>query len=167
MSDEGKRPGKGEASAGGARRRPGDNKPFVPFERFEDVKARCGHVVQFGLLPEGKDRFREGRRKKATSRDCKACREKKQQAQLEDAERRQAEKEQRKLQAGERPARPAKTRLPDGSRFEVQYDAASAVWNGTLSIPTPGGTATTFTESRSSLFKLLASLDDQYRATLK
>src|SRR5687768_2267967 len=45
------------------RRRP--EKPFIPFDRFEDVVARCGHVEKFGLLPDGKDKFREGRRKKA------------------------------------------------------------------------------------------------------
>jgi hypothetical protein len=28
-------------------------------------------------MPDAKDRFREDRRKKAISRDCKACREKK------------------------------------------------------------------------------------------
>jgi hypothetical protein len=167
MSDEGKKPGKSGGAVGGGRRRPGDNRPFVPFERFEDVKARCGHIVQFGLLPDGKDRFREGRRNKATSRDCKACREKKQQEQLEVAQRKQAEKEQRKLQEGTRPTRPDKTRLPDGSRFEVQYDAANAQWTGTLSVPTAGAKPASFTGSRSSLFKLLAILDDQYRATLQ
>ena len=97
------------------RRRTGD-RPFIPFARFEDVVARCGHVEKFGLLPEGKDRFREGRRNKATSRDCKACGEKKQRDEQEAALKRRAQKEQ----DGGRAPRPAKTRLPDGSRFEVQ-----------------------------------------------
>src|SRR4051812_23146904 len=64
-----------------SRRRP--DRPFIPFVRFEDVVARCGHVEKFGLLPDNKDRFREDRRKKAMSRDCKACREKKQQQEQE------------------------------------------------------------------------------------
>src|SRR5579859_5264327 len=118
MSEDRSTPGKGEAAAARPRRRPGD-KPFVPFARFEDVVARCGHVEKFGLLPDGKDRFREGRRQKATSRDCKACRERKQREQEEAAQQRRAEK----VQGGERAPRPAKTRLPDGSRFEIQYDA--------------------------------------------
>src|SRR5258708_6118128 len=75
------------------RRRPG---PFIPFARFEDVVVRCGHTEKFGLLPEGKDRFREDRRKKALSRDCKACRERKQQEEKQAAEQRKTEKEQRK-----------------------------------------------------------------------
>ena len=80
MSNEGAISGQGGPAgrADGAatpRRRPGD-KPFIPFARFEDVVARCGHVEKFGLMPDGKDRFREGRRQKVTSRDCKACREK-------------------------------------------------------------------------------------------
>jgi hypothetical protein len=132
--------------------------------------VRCGHVEKFGLMPDGKDRFREARRQKALSRDCKACREKKQREQLEDHERRKAEKEQRRAQQGERapsPPEKPKTRLPDGSRFEVQYDAAKAQWTGTLTVPASGqAAAATFTGSKSSLFKLLASLDDQYRATL-
>ncbi len=170
MSDEGLSSGKGGTAerannAATPRRRPGD-KPFIPFARFEDVVARCGHIEKFGLLPEGKDRFREGRRKKATSRDCKACREKKQRDQEEAAQQRRAEKEQRKMHDGERPARPAKTRLPDGSRFEVQYDAGKEQWNGTLTVPTEGGSTVAFTGSRSALFPLLSSLDEQYRATL-
>jgi hypothetical protein len=160
-------PAKGATAAPRPRRRPGD-KPFVPFARFEDVVVRCGHVEKFGLMPEGKDRFREARRQKALSRDCKACREKKHKEQLEAQERRKAEKEQRRAQQGERPSRSEKpkTRLPDGSRFEVQYDAAKAQWTGTLSVPTSGQATATFSGSRSSLFKLLAILDDQYRATL-
>ncbi len=143
------------------RRRPGD-KPFIPFARFEDVVARCGHVEKFGLLPDGKDRFREGRRQKAISRDCKACRERKQREQEEAAQQRRAEK----VQDGERAPRPAKTRLPDGSRFEIQYDAAKQQWSGTLTVPTEGGSPVAITGSRSGLFPLLASLDEQYRATL-
>jgi hypothetical protein len=168
MSENAISPAKPEA-ASRPRRRPGD-RPFIPFARFEDVVVRCGHVEKFGLMPDNKDRFREARRQKALSRDCKACREKKHQAQLEDHERRKAEKEQRKAQQGVRPLRPeqAKTRLPDGSRFEVHYDAAKAQWTGTLSVPASGQVpAATFTGSRSSLFKLLAVLDDQYRATLR
>ena len=57
---------------------PPREKPFIPFVRFEDVVVKCGHVEKFGILPDNKDRFREDRRKKAISRDCKECREKKQ-----------------------------------------------------------------------------------------
>jgi hypothetical protein len=117
-------------------------------------------------MPDNKDRFREDRRKKAISRDCKECREKKHQEQLEATQRRLAEKEQRKKQQTVRPSQSPKTRLPDGSRFEVQFDAEKGQWNGTLTVPVPGGTPATFTGFRSSLFKLLAVLDDQYRATL-
>jgi hypothetical protein len=144
------------------RRRPG---PFIPFARFEDIVARCGHVEPFGILPDGKDRFREDRRKKAISRDCKACRERKQQQEREAAQQRLVEKEKRKLRDAERP-RPRAGRLPDGSRFEVSYDASKERWSGTLTVPTPGGASATFTGSGSGLFPLLATLDGQYRATL-
>jgi hypothetical protein len=85
-------------------------------------------------------------------------------------QRRRAEKEQRRAQQGEGlpPPEKAKTRLPHGSRFKVQYDAEKAQWTGTLTVPASGqATAATFTGSQSSLFKLLANLDDQYRATLR
>jgi hypothetical protein len=167
MSEEGSRRGKGESAPRQPRR--GD-KPFIPFARFEDVVVRCGHVEKFGLLPEGKDRFREARRQKAISRDCKACRERKQREEQEALALRRAEKALRMAQAGEQPPRPGKgqppARLPDGSRFEVQYDAAKEQWSGTLTVPRPGQAAATFTGSRSSLFKLLTTLDEQYRATL-
>jgi hypothetical protein len=166
MSQEGSSPRRGDDAAR-PRRRPGD-KPFVPFSRFEDIVVKCGHVVKFGLLPEGKDRFREARRQKALSRDCKECRAKRQQQELEAAQRRKAEKEKRKMQPSEQPhrAEKPKSRLPDGSRFEVQYDAAKQQWSGTLTVPAAGQGATSFTGARSSLFKLLAVLDDQYRSSL-
>jgi hypothetical protein len=52
--------------------------------------------------------------------------------------------------------------LPDGSRFDVAYDAVAQAWSGTLSVPAAG----TFTASASGVFKLLAQLDAQYRAGL-
>jgi hypothetical protein len=180
MSDQGQNrpaPGPGAkpparpAAGGQPRRRPGD-KPFVPFSRFEDIVVRCGHTEKFGLLPDNMDRFREGRRKKALSRDCKACRERKQAAETEAAQKRQIEKEKRRAQgeSGRQPMSPGGQggRLPDGSRFEVQYDADKQQWSGTLTVPTAtdGGEAAKFTGSGSGLFPLLSSLDRQYRATL-
>lgn len=149
------------------RRRPG---PFIPFARFEDVVVRCGHVEKFGLLPEGKDRFREDRRKKAISRDCKACREVRQQEETQAAEQRKAEKEQRKAKdarktEGKSRGGPHAGRLPDGSRFEVAYDAAKQQWAGSLTVPTAGGGSATFTGAGSGLFPLLSALDVQYRAS--
>jgi hypothetical protein len=165
---------KGPVRGGEARptgRRPGA-KPFIPFVRFEDVVARCGHSEPFGILPEGKDRFREDRRKKAMGRDCKACRQRRQQEEQEAAELRRVEKEKRKAEAEQPPqsgkaAAPHAGRLPDGSRFEVQYDAAQEQWSGSLTVPGPDGEPATFTGSGSALFPLLSSLDRQYRATVK
>ena len=148
-------------------RRPA-NRLFVPFERFEDVVVRCGHVEKFGLMPDGKDRFRDDRRRKLVGRDCSACREKTR-LEIEAAdEARRAEKERRKRGEAERPTKAPPTqaaRLPDGSRFEVRYDAARQEWSGTLSVPTPGGPLT-FEGARSGLFPLLAHLDSQYRAAV-
>jgi len=67
--------------------------------------VRCGHVEQFGLLPDGKDRFREDRRKKAMGRDCKACRERRYREEQEAAQLRRAQKQERKTQQAVRQAR--------------------------------------------------------------
>jgi hypothetical protein len=164
------RPGAGRPAPRTPGRRP--EKPYIPFVRFEDIVVRCGHVEKFGIMPDNKDRFREDRRKKAMSRDCKACREKKQQQEQEAAAARRAEKEKRRMEEAQRPAASDKARrqqpgrLPDGSRFEVGYDAAREQWSGTLTIPNPGGEPAVFTGSGSGLFPLLASLDSQYRATM-
>jgi len=133
------------------------------------VIARCGHVEKFGILPDNKDRFREGRRKKAISRDCKACREKRQREELEAAEVRRIEKEKRVAEQShtEKAVRPQTSRLPDGSQFEVRYDATKEQWTGTLTIPSPEGVPALFTGSCSGLFRLLGNLDKLYRATLK
>ena len=168
-SRRGAKPPAGRPATPPPRRRP--DRPFIPFARFEDVVARCGHVEKFGLLPDGKDRFREDRRKKAMGRDCKACREKKQQQEREAADLRRAQREKRKVDQGQTPRRgkaprPQPGRLPDGSRFEVSYDAAKEQWSGTLTVPTPSGAPATFSGSGSGLFPLLTSLDKQYRATL-
>jgi hypothetical protein len=140
---------------------------FVPFERFEDVVVRCGHVEKFGLMPNGKDRFRDDRRRKLAGRDCGACRERKRlEVEAADAARR-AERERRRQAEVARPTRaprPNDGRLPDGSRFEVAYDAASRAWSGTLTVPNPEGPPLTFAGSMSGLFPLLAHLDSQYRA---
>jgi len=125
--------------------------------------ARCGHVEKFGLLPDKLDRFRQDRRKKAMGRDCKACREKKQQQEQEAARLRRAEKEAKRAKEAERGEAPG--RLPDGSRFEVRYDASAERWSGSLTVPTAGGEPATFTGSGSGLFPLLSSLDQQYRAS--
>jgi len=128
--------------------------------------ARCGHIEKFGLLPDGKDKFREGRRQKAMGRDCKACRDRKRQEQEEAAQVKRLEKEKRKVSDAKKPPRQQGGRLPDGSRFEVRYDGAKEQWSGSLTVPTPAGTPATFTGSASGLFPLLSSLDRQYRATL-
>src|SRR5262249_59980917 len=147
---------------GGQRRRTG---PFVPFVRFEDVVVRCGHVEKFGLMPDGQDRFREGRRQKLIGRDCKACRQKKQLEEAQANEQRRVQRELRKAQqAAPKKKRPAQDgRLPDGSPFEEVYDGPARRWSGTLRVPTPGG-ASAFTGSASGLFTLLSELDRQYRA---
>ena len=148
-------------------RRP--QRPFVPFERYEDVVVKCGHVEKFGLMPDGKDRFRDDRRRKLAGRDCKACREKKATELAAADEARRAEKELRKQgESARRPkaSGPPAGRLPDGSRYEVKYDAASRAWSGTLTVPTPGGPPVTIEGAMSGLFPLLAHLDSQYRAAL-
>jgi len=169
-NDGGDKPGDQRAATPPPRRRP--DRPFIPFVGFEDVVARCGHIEKFGLLPDNKDRFRQDRRKKAMSRDCKACREKRQQQEQEAAELRRAEKEKRKVDEEQKPrqakaAGPQTGRLPDGSRFEVSYDAAKQQWSGTLTVATPGGEPAIFSGSGSGLFPLLARLDKEYCATLK
>ncbi len=54
-------------------------------------------------------------------------------------------------------------RLPDGSRFEVRYDAVEVMWSGKLVIRTEGGEEV-FESDASGVFKLLSRLDGQYRA---
>jgi hypothetical protein len=57
--------------------------------------------------------------------------------------------------------------LPDGSHFEMHYDATKSQWTGILTVPKPGGEPAKFTGSGSGLFPLLIKLDRQYRATLE
>lgn len=57
-------------------------------------------------------------------------------------------------------------RLPDGSKFEVRYDATEVRWSGTLTIPDERGPRV-FRGNWRALFGLLIHLDCQYRACLK
>lgn len=58
-----------------------------------------------------------------------------------------------------------KGRLPHGSRFEVEYDAGTQTWSGSLRIKGPSQDKP-LEDSADALFKLLQKLDDQYRAYL-
>jgi hypothetical protein len=130
-----------------------------PVVGHEDVKAACGHVEKFALYPEKQDRFRADRRKKAASRPCQACREAARKQQEAGGPR---EAQGRQTAALSRDvAYPRHGRLPDGARFEVSYDAAWERWSGTLTV---GGQ--TFTGEAPAVFRLLSSLDRQYRKAL-
>jgi hypothetical protein len=50
-------------------------------------------------------------------------------------------------------------RLPDGAVFTVAYDATRESWSGTLAVE-----GQTFTGTESGVFRLLAQLDQKYRA---
>jgi hypothetical protein len=52
-------------------------------------------------------------------------------------------------------------RLPDGARFAVVYHASAERWRGTLTIG-----STVLEGEHSGVFRLLAKLDQQYRASL-
>jgi hypothetical protein len=141
--------------------------PPPPIVAYEDVIASCGHPEKFGRFEDRLDRFRKDRRKKVTDRPCKACREQKRLEEEEATRVRREEKRQRAeaaAQAGPSPKEPAdgtSRRLPDGSKFEVVYDASQTRWNGTLTIGEK-----VFTGSAGGVFKLLGRLDQQYRASL-
>lgn len=134
--------------------------PPPPVVAYEDVVAACGHPEKFGLFEDRKDKFRNDRRKKVTDRPCRACREKKRLEEEAAAAARKAERAQRAA-ANSRPAKrpgPKLERLPDGSKFDVRYDATRELWSGTLVIQ-----GQTFTDSASGVFNLLTKLDRQYR----
>ncbi len=140
--------------------------PPPPIVSYEDVVASCGHPEKFGLFEDRKDKFRKDRRKKVTDRPCRACREKKRLEEEQLLAERRAEKQKRAAEAAKtgqtkRANRRSPERLPDGSKFEVIYDAAKVMWNGTLTIGEQS-----FTGSASGLFPLLSKLDRQYRQTL-
>lgn len=56
-----------------------------------------------------------------------------------------------------------KGRLPDGSRYEVRYDATRQRRSGTLNVPILGYKTLTFKGEASGVFWLMAALDQQYR----
>src|SRR5262249_18468637 len=121
-----------------AARQPGQKPPPPPVVAYEDVVVACGHVEQFGLFEDTKDKFRADRRQKLIARVCKACRAQREREEQEAAAQRRAERA--KNQAGQappgrKPPRRPLGRLPDRSRFEVQFDAAAEAWSGTLIVP--------------------------------
>jgi hypothetical protein len=116
---------------------------------YEDVTVACGHVERFGLWEDKKDRYRKERRAKLVSRPCQACRAQRQQEEQQAAQQRRQER---------RRGRTLPERLPDRSRFEVVYDAATQSWSGTLTVGTD-----TFTDTAGGVFRLLELLDRQYR----
>ena len=139
--------------------------PTTPAPRTEQVRAKCGHAVPFVLYPDGRDRFRDDRRRHVTDRDCPECRQKAHEArtaaEMRAARERRAGKAKQEAQI--------KDRLPHGSRFDgLVWDAENGKWSGTLSVPDPTaeGGARTFTASASGVFRLLRTLDGMYRESL-
>ena len=131
------------------------------------MTASCGHPEKFGLFEDRLDKFRKDRRKKVTDRPCKACRESKRLEEEEATKVRHAEKQRRAEEAAnavrsqKKPVDDSAGRLPDGSKFEVVYDATRTQWTGTLTIGEK-----VFTGSASGVFNLLNRLDRQYRESL-
>lgn len=92
----------------------------------------------------------------------------------------QAELLAKKAEKRPRPPGPAerdrrhqkKGRLPDGASFVVVYSGSTRTWSGALTVPhgpKEGGRQEhrRFAGEEDGVFKLLARLDDQYRASLK
>ena len=170
-----KRPSLRDAARRGAEAnrhaRPAPSAPAGPGAGTEQVWAKCGHAVPMELYPDGRDKFRDSRRKHIADRDCPECRRKAHE------ERTRAEMEAARLrrlalppglEAGRRRGGPGTQadRLPHGSRFDVAYDAAAARWSGTLTVPAAtGAEPAVFSAWGSGVFRLLRILDDMYRAS--
>ena len=86
----------------------------------ELLHAACGHAISFDLY--AKDPHREGRRVKALSRACPACRQARAQAEVTAAADRRAIRKKGPPPSGFKP------RLPDGARFTATYDAIAVRW---------------------------------------
>jgi hypothetical protein len=167
MNEPLRRPSLREAARrGAAARQQTQAQPAAkPAKRIEQVAAKCGHAVPFELHPDGKDKWRESRRKLLTERDCPECRQKAHE------ERTKLEKEAARQRRAARPKPEARVRerLPHGARFDgLVWDADKGLWTGTLTVPasTPGGEPAVFTASAPAVFKLLRVLDEMYRAAL-
>jgi hypothetical protein len=121
-------------------------------------------MTDFKIFDDKKDqRFREQRRAKTAGRPCPACRQKAHQESLAQAERARQEKALRTEKAkAQQPLAQQNPqwgrRLPDGSNFNVTYDATKMEWSGTLTVPETG----TFTATASGIIGLLKKLDSQY-----
>lgn len=59
-----------------------------------------------------------------------------------------------------------KGRLPDGSSFDVKWDATAELWKGRL-VMVLNGEAMQFYGEHSGVFALLSKLDNQYRAVVR
>ncbi len=118
-------------------------KPVVV--RTEQLAAKCGHAAAFEVL--AKDLYTDERRAKHRARDCKAC----------IAARILHEQEGAKAKKSER-----KSRLPNGSVFNVEYDAVAVRWKGSLTTSIDGETET-FAGEATAVFQLLRKLDHAYR----
>ena len=123
--------------------------PTPPSIGTEKLAVKCGHTTVFDLY--AKDPFRDGRRQKALSRDCPACRQARAEADAGAAA-------ERKVKKAAQKALKIRPRLPDGARFTAVYAAETTQWTGTLTID-----GVVFERRASGIKKLLDRLDDAYR----
>ena len=102
------------------------------------VTHRCGHTSKVSQFKE---------------EPCPECRARKRQEKRQ-ANLARAAKWQADLNQG---------RLPHGSTFTVDYDAATMKWSGSLTVPIEGGVKV-FEDSAGAVVSLLFRLDKQYRS---
>lgn len=126
----------------------------------EMVEAKCGHLVEFQLFEDKKDKYRDQRRKKMTDRDCPACRQERERLRQEEAQKRRAEDS-----VSTRAWKMPKGRLPHGSHFDATYDGEAQAWTGTLTIPADPSPLV-FSYTKGGVFRLMSTLDTMYRKWL-
>jgi hypothetical protein len=96
------------------------------------ITFRCGCRIGVGFL---------------ASVDCRGCSNARRKARME-------------ARAANQDRRQQIPRLPNGSNFNVTYDAATEIWTGTLTVE-----GVTFQATASAVFQLLKQLDQLYRAS--
>jgi hypothetical protein len=134
---------------------------------YETITCACGHQAPFPIYSEKNDKHREERRKRHQERHCADCRKK------EHEERQRQEKESKKKRSKEgkgpswlKEAARRASRLPDGAKFTLLYDASKELWQGELAVVWEGKLRI-FSGQGSGVFRLLEKLDVQFRKVVE
>ncbi len=134
-----------------------------PVAGTEQVTCLCGHLGQFEIFEDKKDKYRDTRRAKFAGKKCPDCRKQDLEEQIKRQQEGGKERRTRKRAAQRAKRNRDWQRLPHGSFFFGVFDGSKMNWEVILGAVGGGNSFEGFNGDGSGIFPTLERVDKQYR----